>query len=332
MKSLTAFPLYNRSSDQSERKGSSLKSTLYNGLFKRKSQPYDLAHSRQGSVERSKPSSFRDMNRLLSSLSIDERRKTSSSVSFTQEEMDLIRSSWEKVLTDEVLLEDESLMSSFPGSYPSEDSRERNFDIGLRTGRSSLFCFRFYANVLSVAPDLEVLFPLIKHQAVAFAGVLTMAVTQLDNLSSMDAYLEKLGKTHARIIGVEPEMFDMLAKALVQTFFQRLGLYFTLELEIIWTKLYLYLANAILHFGADPIINDDNLITKPSLLYSYDFSRSESKSSISTSDSSYSLATDSATTAASLPQKQKAKKKYEVDISSPYSLPFRYKEQIRKYA
>lgn len=103
-------------------------------------------------------------------------------------------------------------------------------------------------------PKLERLFPSIKHQAVAFAGVMSLTISQLENLSTMNDYLEKLGKRHSRILGIEPAMFEMMGEALIQTFHERFGNKFSHDLEILWIKLYLFLANSLLQFGIDPVL------------------------------------------------------------------------------
>ncbi|GAV55352.1 hypothetical protein ZYGR_0AS06760 [Zygosaccharomyces rouxii] len=120
---------------------------------------------------------------------------------------------------------------------------------------SSLFCSQFYANLLSMEPSLEQIFPSTKHQAVAFAGVLTAAISNLENLQVLEAFLNGLGKRHSRILGIEPPHFELMGVAFLRTLQDRFGVHCTVELEDAWSKLYSYLANSILQFGIDPILH-----------------------------------------------------------------------------
>ncbi|AET40853.1 uncharacterized protein Ecym_6484 [Eremothecium cymbalariae DBVPG len=122
---------------------------------------------------------------------------------------------------------------------------------------SSLFCAQFYANLLDMDPELDKMYPSIKHQAVAYAGVLTTAISHLENLSLMDAYLNDLGKRHARILGIEPPHFELMGVAFLKTIQDRFGIHCTIELVETWSRLYSYLANSILQFGIDPILEID---------------------------------------------------------------------------
>lgn len=122
---------------------------------------------------------------------------------------------------------------------------------------SSLFCAQFYSNFLSMDPDLEKAFPSLKHQDTAFAGVLTMAINNLEDLTAMEAYLNNLGKRHARVLGINPPQFELMGVALLRTIRDRFGVYCTFELEETWARLYSYLANSILQFGIDPILKVD---------------------------------------------------------------------------
>ncbi|GAV50445.1 hypothetical protein ZYGR_0U03010 [Zygosaccharomyces rouxii] len=120
---------------------------------------------------------------------------------------------------------------------------------------SSLFCSQFYANLLSMEPSLEQMFPSTKHQAVAFAGVLTAAISNLENLQVLETFLNGLGKRHSRILGIEPPHFELMGVAFLRTLQDRFGVHCTVELEDAWSKLYSYLANSILQFGIDPVLH-----------------------------------------------------------------------------
>lgn len=129
---------------------------------------------------------------------------------------------------------------------------------------SSLFCSQFYANLLSMDSELERMFPSTKHQAVAFAGVINTAIKNLENLQTLETFLQGLGKRHARILGIEPPHFELMGVAFLKTLQDRFGVHCTIELEEVWSRLYSYLANSILQFGIDPYLqidlNQDTLV------------------------------------------------------------------------
>ncbi|SCU90074.1 LADA_0F01640g1_1 [Lachancea dasiensis] len=124
---------------------------------------------------------------------------------------------------------------------------------------SSIFCRQFYGNLLYMEPAIETMFPSIRHQAVSFAGVLTMAVNNLDDLTTLEAYLSSLGKRHSRILAIEPPHFELMGMAFLKTIKDRFGYHSTLELEETWSRLYSFLANSILQFGIDPVLKVDAL-------------------------------------------------------------------------
>ncbi|CDH08229.1 uncharacterized protein ZBAI_00011 [Zygosaccharomyces bailii ISA1307] len=131
---------------------------------------------------------------------------------------------------------------------------------------SSLFCSQFYANLLAAEPQLVQMFPSTKHQATAFAGVLTAAINNLENLQALENYLNGLGKRHARILGIEVPHFEVMGVAFLKTLQDRFGVHCTVELEQVWSKLYSYLANSILQFGIDPVLHikpEENVLELP---------------------------------------------------------------------
>lgn len=147
------------------------------------------------------------------------------------------------------------------GSHSRQDSSNSSHVVEPKTGvrsnafTSSLFCSQFYANLLSMEPSLEQMFPSTKHQAVSFAGVLTAAISNLENLQVLETFLNGLGKRHSRILGIEPPHFELMGVAFLRTLQDRFGVHCTVELEDAWSKLYSYLANSILQFGIDPVLN-----------------------------------------------------------------------------
>ncbi|RCK56456.1 hypothetical protein Cantr_05329 [Candida viswanathii] len=176
-------------------------------------------------------------------------------LTLNERQIELLRYTWNKML-----LEESSSSENMPGAFTTtpvnrkSPKKKTNTKIESSTIASSLFCRQFYFNLLSKDPELEKLFPSIKHQAVSFAGILTFTISQLENLSNLDEFLLKLGKLHARILNIEAPQFELMGEALIQTFQERFGKKFTKELENLWIKLYLYLANSLLQYGIDPVL------------------------------------------------------------------------------
>lgn len=166
-------------------------------------------------------------------------------LNFNAKEIQLIRSTWNQMINDDL---SKNLTENTQASAVNHASIA-----------SSLFCIQFYSNLLNMDPHLETMFPSIKHQAISFAGVLSTAIIQLENLKQLDDYLQNLGKRHSRILGIDPPHFELMGVALLKTFQDRFGIHFTLELERCWARLYTYLANSILQFGIDPVLKIDKI-------------------------------------------------------------------------
>lgn len=134
-------------------------------------------------------------------------------------------------------------------------TKQQNFNTG--SFASYLFCIQFYNNLIGMDPEIEILIPSIRHQASAFAGVITVAIGTLEDLSKMKESLLNLGHLHARILGIDSPYFKIMGEALIKTFRDWFGNSpesFPLELEEAWIKLYCFLANSIIQGGIDPII------------------------------------------------------------------------------
>lgn len=170
------------------------------------------------------------------------------SLDFSPLEIAQVQYTWNRMLVEE--------------EEPQLSDNERPAVPGLMTRKTavqalSTFCTQLYLNLLAMEPGLEKAFPLIRHQALSMGGVMSLAVASLDNLLSLDSYLEQLGKRHLRILGIEPPHFELMGEALIQSFVQRFGSKFTKELQVLWIKFYMYLANSIIQFGMDPVLRLD---------------------------------------------------------------------------
>ncbi|SCU98957.1 LANO_0F00298g1_1 [Lachancea nothofagi CBS 11611] len=136
---------------------------------------------------------------------------------------------------------------------PAKDSERVRSTSGKKSS-NSLFGDQFLENIMALAPELQTLFPMIKHIAVGVTGVLTIAVNNLEDLSVLDTYMAGLGKRHARILGVQAGQFEFAGAAFMQTVRERFGVSCTLELEETWRRMYSFLANSLLQFGIDPTL------------------------------------------------------------------------------
>lgn len=177
-------------------------------------------------------------------------------LNLSNREISLLRYTWNRMLIEEPLYELLLLLpvlSTMPGSMWA--SKDKPLPLPRQSlGASLTFCTQLYLNLLNMDPGLEEAFPSLRHQAVSMAGVMLFAINSLENLVSLDDYLTELGKRHLRILGIEPFQFEMMGEALIQTFVERFGTRFTHELEILWIKFYLYLANSLIQFGLDPVL------------------------------------------------------------------------------
>ncbi|KAL6453636.1 hypothetical protein SBY92_005208 [Candida maltosa Xu316] len=196
-------------------------------------------------------------------------------LNLTQKQIDLIRYTWNKMLLEE----ESNPTTDMPGFFPANASLAGKKALGKKntntrfestTIASSLFCRQLYDNIMYKNPELERLFPSIKHQAVSFAGILTLIISQLENLSNLDDYLCKLGKLHSRILNIEAVDFQVMGEALIQTFQERFGKKFTKELENLWIKLYLYLANNLYQNGMDPTLKLTRYESNSSFVSNFD--------------------------------------------------------------
>ncbi|KAG7870245.1 hypothetical protein KL918_000449 [Ogataea parapolymorpha] len=217
------------------------------------------------------------------------------SLTLTPKEIDLLKTSWSKVISSSPSGSDTPRVST-PSHIPSAtgslrgtpQKQSRSINIGTTNSgssfASSLFCIQLYENFIARDPLIEKLIPSIKHQASAFAGVINVAMSTLDDLSRMDESLESLGRLHSRILGIEPEYFQTMGEVLIKTFRDRfsndMADGFSLETEEAWIKLYCFLANSIIQGGIDPIINYEAAKGEQSSLTSSQIKKKQSSTSL----------------------------------------------------
>ncbi|KAG0679924.1 hypothetical protein C6P40_005074 [Pichia californica] len=214
------------------------------------------------------------------------RKKYKISLKLKSTEIDLLRKSWAIVTSNESRANESdglNILSSRDSSMIDLNLMKTNTNSSAQTGPASsivppvnpanistkqqsfnsasfasfLFCIQFYNNLIGMDPEIETLIPSIRHQASAFAGVISVAISTLEDLSKMKESLLNLGHLHARILGIDSPYFKIMGEALIKTFQDWFGNSpesFPLELEEAWIKLYCFLANSIIQGGIDPII------------------------------------------------------------------------------
>ncbi|KAG7886343.1 hypothetical protein KL936_005021 [Ogataea polymorpha] len=217
------------------------------------------------------------------------------SLTLTSREIDLLKTSWSKVISSSPSGSDTprvSTLSHIPSAKGSlrgtPQKQSRSINIGTTNSgssfASSLFCIQLYENFIARDPLIEKLIPSIKHQASAFAGVINVAMSTLDDLSRMNESLESLGRLHSRILGIEPEYFQTMGEVLIKTFRDRFSSDmadgFSLETEEAWIKLYCFLANSIIQGGIDPIINYEADKSEQSSLVSSQIKKKQSSTTL----------------------------------------------------
>lgn len=192
-------------------------------------------------------------------------------LNLSPKEISLLRYTWNKMLVEELLeapVQGTVAQFATPGSFWNTVKDKPPVTQRPTISASSAFCSQLYSNLLAKAPELEVEFPSLRHQAVSLAGTMSLAINSLDNLSSLDDYLIELGNRHLRVLGTEPAQFELMGEALIQTFQERFGKRFTHELELLWIKFYMYLSNSLLQFGMDPLLKLNHNDLAPSEVFS----------------------------------------------------------------
>jgi hemoglobin-like flavoprotein len=212
------------------------------------------------------------------------KKKYKISLKLKQSEIELLRKSWAIVTSNDARATDNTLeragsrssnnsalklshtitnssnnsgLTNNTGSNVTTPVSKGNQGFNTASFSSFLFCIQFYNNLIGMDAEIETLIPSIRHQASAFAGVISVAIGTLEDLSKMKESLLNLGHLHARILGIDSPYFKTMGNALIKTFQDWFGNSpesFPLELEEAWIKLYCFLANSIIQGGVDPVI------------------------------------------------------------------------------
>ncbi|WP_238364209.1 globin family protein [Mesobacterium pallidum] len=103
----------------------------------------------------------------------------------------------------------------------------------------------FYARLFEIAPQLRPLFPEdMRSQKTMLMQMLSAAVTGLRDMDSILPALTDLGARHQHY-KVQPQHYDFVGAALLETLREALGPDFTPEVEDAWAETYALLAGVM---------------------------------------------------------------------------------------
>jgi hemoglobin-like flavoprotein len=101
----------------------------------------------------------------------------------------------------------------------------------------------FYARLFELDPSLRPLFKSdLVEQGQKFMQILAVMVRSLDDLESLTAAIEALGRRHLKY-GVKMEHYETVGNALIWTLEKQLGGQFTPEVRDAWEAIYACLAS-----------------------------------------------------------------------------------------
>lgn len=182
----------------------------------------------------------------------------------SQREIQLIKDSWFLLINEDIPTKDSYsiFFNRIIRKTDTNNTINENDNISINSSSSKLvnlsggglFFWQLYENLIAMDPMLEQLFPTLKHQTTSFAIVLENSIENLNDLSQLDEYLQNLGKRHSRVFGIQRPNFELMGIAFLKTLQDRLSYLCTSEIIKSWSRLYSFLANSILQFGIDPIV------------------------------------------------------------------------------
>ncbi|GMF55284.1 unnamed protein product [[Candida] boidinii] len=185
----------------------------------------------------------------------------------TPNEIDLIRKSWSVNVLDEEEDDDQFISNDNSKSGDTESisteksSGTSSHSMGSTTGdetrsklrspSDSMFAShqlwrQVYETLVALYPEMEPSLPTIRHQTVAFAGVMYMVVMNLEDLTRMDEFLFNLGRKHGRVFGIDGSYFKAMGNALIQTFENKYPLQFPPQISQLWERVYCYVVNVMI--------------------------------------------------------------------------------------
>lgn len=204
----------------------------------------------------------------------------------TPNEIDLIRKSWSVNVLDEEADEDDQISSSANSESGDAQSISTKQSSGsnsqsmssttgdesrakLKSPSDSMFAShqlwrQAYETLIALYPEMEPSLPTIRHQTVAFAGVMYMVVMNLEDLTRMDEFLFNLGRKHGRVFGIGGRYFKAMGNALIQTFENKYPLQFPPHISQLWERVYCYIVNVMISATEEipvMVLNEEQMIT-----------------------------------------------------------------------
>ncbi|ODV58257.1 uncharacterized protein ASCRUDRAFT_93192 [Ascoidea rubescens DSM 1968] len=211
----------------------------------------DIVSSNNSSIKSSpiKKTSILTKNNLTKTNTNTSNSNNDSLLKFTPDEMALLRKTWNENLIPPVQTVDGYL------KITDKNSKINSFS---HVFTSIQFWNEIHSNAFLINPDLDGLLPSVNHQALHFAGILRMAILNLEDLSGLSDYLGAIGRRHGIIFGTEPRFFQELGIAVFKSLYERFGDAFTPEIENLWIALYSFIANTMIEAcSIDVKLNDD---------------------------------------------------------------------------
>lgn len=105
---------------------------------------------------------------------------------------------------------------------------------------------RFYERLFEVAPEVRPMFRAdMSEQGMKFMSTLGVILDHLDHPRALEPYLDNLAKGHA-VLGVKPEHFRPMGRALVDTMGETLGGEFPDGADVAWNAAYDELAREMI--------------------------------------------------------------------------------------
>lgn len=125
------------------------------------------------------------------------------------------------------------------------------------------FAERFYDNLFSIQPALQLLFPEnLGEQKKKLMQMLGAAIKMLDQPEKLIPVLEDLGRRHA-LYGVRERHYETVGAALLKTLRETPGTDFNLETEAAWTKLYGVVSDTMKHAALELSLAPDKFVRNP---------------------------------------------------------------------
>ncbi|KAL7666447.1 hypothetical protein ABC855_g105 [[Candida] zeylanoides] len=119
----------------------------------------------------------------------------------------------------------------------------------------SQFMNKLFANMINTNPKLHSLFgseSVVREQSALFKEMVSFTMAYLDDSDKLHECMSQFVAENPSIINLGINYIEPLGISLIQTFHQTLGKgRFSPQLEGLWVKIYLYLANALLQCSSD---------------------------------------------------------------------------------